>query len=64
MFDLCGEVRARSRIQTVRRQSGVMHPSPHLNYLKFYQKIAKVLVRYLGALINIESDVELWDFKC
>ena len=62
-FDLFGEARARSRFEAGCEKSGVMQTSPHLNHLKFYQKIAKALARYLRALIHVLSDVELWDFK-
>ena len=52
-FDLCGGMPARSRFEAVCKKSGVVHPSPHLNHRKFYQKIAKVLKSYLRALLHV-----------
>ena len=45
--------RARSRFEAVCKKSGVVHPSPHLNHLKFYQKIAKALASYKRTLIHV-----------
>ena len=48
--DLCGGTRVYLRFEAVCKKSGVVHPSPYLNHLKLYQKIAKVLASYLRAL--------------
>ena len=43
----------RVHFEAVCQKSGVVHPSPHLNPLKFYQKIAKVLASCKRALIHV-----------
>ena len=45
--------RARLRFEAVCKKSGVVHPSPHLNHPKFYQKIANALASYWKALIHV-----------
>ena len=50
--DLCSGMRARSRFEAVCKK-GVVHPSPHLNHLKLYQKIAIALASYKRALIHV-----------
>ena len=41
------------RFEAVCKKSGVVHSSPDLNHLKFYQKIAKALANYVRALIHL-----------